>query len=65
MCDRALLLDPTDAEVISNKEIITKANLNAPAPKPAPARTTPAAPVKTQPAKTTPAKTTGTTQKKK
>ena len=47
-CDRALLLDPADAEIISYKEVIPKLNMSA-----APAKATP-------PKATTPAKPTGT-----
>ncbi|MBL0144697.1 MAG: tetratricopeptide repeat protein [Chitinophagaceae bacterium] len=58
-CDKALLVDPTDAETIANKDAISKMNMN-----PAPAKPAP----KTTPAKTTgtktPAKTPATVKKK-
>jgi tetratricopeptide (TPR) repeat protein len=47
--DKALVLAPTDAEMIANKEAISKANM-AP-PKPAPATKTPAKPAVKTPAK--------------
>ncbi len=33
-CDRALAVDPTDQETLTNKELIPKMNMNAPPPKP-------------------------------
>lgn len=48
--DKALVLAPTDAEMIANKEAISKASM-AP-PKPAPATKTPAKPAVKTPAKT-------------
>lgn len=56
-CDKALLVDPADAEMIANKEAISKASM-AP-PKPVPATKTPAKPAAKTPAKAptkTPAK---------
>jgi tetratricopeptide (TPR) repeat protein len=56
-CDKALLLDPTDADVISYKDVIPKMNMSAAPPKQTPKPTTPAKPAGTKPpAKAAPVK---------
>jgi tetratricopeptide (TPR) repeat protein len=50
-CDRALLIDPTDAEIIANKEAIAKMNMSA---TPAPPKQTPKPVPATKPAGTKP-----------
>jgi tetratricopeptide (TPR) repeat protein len=58
--DKALLVDPTDQEIISNRDAISKMNMNAPPPqppKPLPVKpATPVKPVKTNGAVTNPGK---------
>jgi tetratricopeptide (TPR) repeat protein len=67
-CDKSLLVDPADAEMIANKEAISKATFAAPkpapAPKPAKPGTKPAAPAKPKPATTKPATTKPAPKKK-
>ena len=61
-CDRALLVEPTDAEVLGNKDAIIKMNMNAPAaPKTPPAKPTPSNPGKPSGAVIVPSKTNKTT----
>lgn len=59
-CDKALLLDPTDADVINNKESISKMNMNPTPTKPIPKLTvkpvTPVKPAGTKPPAKAPVK---------
>ena len=59
-CDKALLLDPTDADVINNKESISKMNMNPTPTKPIPKLTvkpvTPVKPAGTKPLAKAPVK---------
>ncbi len=65
-CEKALLVDPADQEVLTNKDAISKMNMNpAPPPKTPPAKTTPAKPTKTTGVAKVPVKTVKEPVKKK